>query len=57
MWVPVEYEKINEHITKHNKNILDYTEAKIVQSVHIEFLATATSPEKVGADVGSVNLF
>jgi len=25
--------------------------------VHIEFLATATSPEKVGTDVGSVNLF
>jgi len=25
--------------------------------VHIEFLAKATSPEKVGTDVGSVNLF
>jgi len=30
---------------------------QIAQNVHIEFLATATSPEKVGTDVGSVNLF
>lgn len=37
--------------------MLDYTGAKILQSVHIQFLATATRPEKVGADVGRVNLF
>lgn len=39
------------------KNILDYTLAIIAQSVHIMFLETAMSPEKVGADVGRVNLF